>query len=103
MRRIAHAALLAALILSSTASFAATRTRKVRATTCVGATPCWVCKNCRYCKHCAKDGGKCGVCRRSLGSHATLTPWMVFVRSRLRVRAVFALTSRMLANCRAAR
>jgi hypothetical protein len=33
--------------------------------TCVGAEPCHACKNCKYCKHCAKEGGTCGVCKRS--------------------------------------
>lgn len=32
--------------------------------TCTGADPCHACKNCKYCKHCAKDGGKCGVCKK---------------------------------------
>ena len=35
------------------------------AATCTGADPCNACKNCKYCKHCAKDGGTCGVCKRS--------------------------------------
>jgi hypothetical protein len=33
--------------------------------TCTGSDPCHACKNCHYCKHCAKDGGTCGVCKRS--------------------------------------
>jgi hypothetical protein len=33
--------------------------------TCTGADPCNACKNCKYCKHCAKEGGTCGVCKRS--------------------------------------
>jgi hypothetical protein len=33
--------------------------------TCTGADPCKACKNCKYCKHCAKEGGTCGVCKRS--------------------------------------
>jgi hypothetical protein len=33
--------------------------------TCTGSDPCNACKNCKYCKHCAKEGGKCGVCKRS--------------------------------------
>lgn len=37
----------------------------LHAATCVGATPCRACKNCSSCKHCAKDGGTCGVCRRT--------------------------------------
>jgi hypothetical protein len=32
--------------------------------TCTGSTPCNACKNCKYCKHCAKEGGKCGICKR---------------------------------------
>lgn len=32
--------------------------------TCKGSDPCNACKNCKYCKHCAKDGGKCGVCKK---------------------------------------
>jgi hypothetical protein len=32
--------------------------------TCTGSDPCNACKNCKYCKHCAKEGGKCGVCKR---------------------------------------
>lgn len=36
----------------------------VHAATCTGATPCNACKNCKYCRHCAKNGGRCGVCRR---------------------------------------
>ena len=34
------------------------------AATCTGADPCHACKNCKYCKHCAKDGGKCGICKK---------------------------------------
>jgi hypothetical protein len=34
------------------------------AATCTGADPCHACKNCKYCKHCAKEGGKCGVCKK---------------------------------------
>jgi hypothetical protein len=63
MKRIAHACFLLLFLLTSTTTFAATRTRRVLAT-CTGSTPCRACKNCRYCKHCAKEGGKCGVCRR---------------------------------------
>ena len=33
--------------------------------TCTGSDPCNACKNCKYCKHCAKEGGTCGVCKRS--------------------------------------
>ena len=33
--------------------------------TCYGNDPCNACKNCKYCKHCAKEGGTCGVCRRT--------------------------------------
>jgi hypothetical protein len=36
----------------------------LHAATCVGDTPCNACKNCSSCKHCAKNGGKCGVCRK---------------------------------------
>ena len=36
----------------------------VFAATCTGADPCNACKNCKYCRHCAKEGGKCGVCKR---------------------------------------
>jgi hypothetical protein len=32
---------------------------------CKGKTPCDACKNCHGCKWCAKDGGTCGVCKRS--------------------------------------
>lgn len=63
MKRIAHVTFLALFLLGSTMTFAATRARQAAAT-CTGATPCRACKNCRYCKHCAKEGGKCGVCRR---------------------------------------
>ena len=63
MKRIAHATLLAILILAPTTTFAAARTRRAAAA-CTGSTPCRACKNCRYCKHCAKEGGRCGVCRR---------------------------------------
>jgi len=55
--------LLLLLLLTPTAVFGAARTRRAAAT-CTGSTPCRACKNCRYCKHCAKEGGKCGVCRR---------------------------------------
>lgn len=37
----------------------------VEMATCTGSDPCNACKNCKYCKHCAKDGGTCGVCKRS--------------------------------------
>ena len=37
--------------------------------TCYGNDPCNACKNCRYCKHCAKEGGTCGVCKRSANLH----------------------------------
>jgi hypothetical protein len=63
MKRIAHACFLLLFLLTSTTTFAAARTRRAAAT-CTGSTPCRACKNCRYCKHCAKEGGKCGVCRR---------------------------------------
>lgn len=33
--------------------------------TCLGKDPCKACSNCKYCKHCAKDGGTCGICKRS--------------------------------------
>jgi hypothetical protein len=36
--------------------------------TCTGADPCHACKNCHYCKYCAKEGGKCGVCKKSVSS-----------------------------------
>jgi hypothetical protein len=36
----------------------------ISAATCTGADPCHACKNCKYCKHCAKEGGKCGVCKK---------------------------------------
>ena len=42
--------------LAASASFA----------TCTGSDPCKACKNCKYCKHCAKDGGSCGICKRSM-------------------------------------
>jgi len=61
MKRIAHVAFLVLFLLVSPTTFAATRRA---AATCTGSTPCRACKNCRYCKHCAKEGGKCGVCRR---------------------------------------
>jgi hypothetical protein len=63
MKRIARACFLLLFLLSSTTIFAAARTRRTLAT-CTGSTPCRACTNCRYCKHCAKEGGKCGVCRR---------------------------------------
>jgi hypothetical protein len=63
MKRIASVAFLALFLLASTTAFAAAPRRRVLAT-CTGSTPCRACKNCNYCKHCAKDGGKCGVCRR---------------------------------------
>ena len=31
---------------------------------CTGAKDCNACKNCKYCKYCAKNGGKCGVCKK---------------------------------------
>ena len=31
---------------------------------CTGSDPCYACKNCKYCQFCAKQGGKCGVCKR---------------------------------------
>ena len=34
---------------------------------CSGDAQCSACKNCSGCKHCAKDGGTCGVCKRSKG------------------------------------
>jgi len=37
----------------------------VEKATCTGAKNCSACKNCKYCKHCAKDGGTCGVCKKS--------------------------------------
>ncbi len=37
----------------------------VSLSTCTGSDPCNACKNCKYCKHCAKDGGTCGVCKKS--------------------------------------
>jgi hypothetical protein len=37
--------------------------------TCTGSDPCNACKNCKYCKHCAKEGGKCGVCKRNAPLH----------------------------------
>jgi hypothetical protein len=33
--------------------------------TCTGAKSCTACKNCKYCKHCKKEGGTCGVCKKS--------------------------------------
>lgn len=38
--------------------------RAAFAAKCEGKTPCNACKNCSSCKHCAKDGGKCGVCKK---------------------------------------
>lgn len=63
MKRIASVAFLALFLLASTTAFAAAPKRRSLAT-CTGSTPCRACKNCRYCKHCAKEGGKCGVCKR---------------------------------------
>jgi hypothetical protein len=62
MKRIAHASLLLLILIGPATTLSATRARI--AATCTGATPCRACKNCRYCKHCAREGGKCGVCRR---------------------------------------
>lgn len=36
--------------------------------TCRGAKNCRACKTCEYCKHCAKNGGKCGVCSKTVSS-----------------------------------
>jgi hypothetical protein len=63
MKKTAHVTLLLLFLLAPTTTFAAARTRRAAAT-CTGSTPCRACKNCRYCKHCAREGGKCGVCRR---------------------------------------
>ena len=73
MKRIAHASLLLLTLIGPTTTFAATRAR-LMAATCTGSTPCRACKNCRYCKHCAKEGGKCGVCRRR-GSEQRQAGW----------------------------
>lgn len=32
--------------------------------TCYGNSPCAACKNCKACKYCAKNGGKCGTCKK---------------------------------------
>jgi hypothetical protein len=64
MKKLAHLSTLILILLTSTMTFAAVRTRRTPLATCVGATPCYACKNCRYCKHCAKEGGTCGVCKR---------------------------------------
>lgn len=64
MKKIANVSLLIFILLAPAATFPATRKSRVLAT-CTGSTPCRACKNCRYCKHCAKEGGRCGVCKRS--------------------------------------
>ena len=40
--------------------------------TCTGADPCNACRDCKYCKHCAKEGGTCGVCKRSFKGRGAL-------------------------------
>ena len=37
----------------------------LHAATCTGANPCDACRNCSSCKRCAKEGGTCGVCRKT--------------------------------------
>lgn len=37
---------------------------------CTGQTPCTACKNCHGCRWCAKDGGTCGVCKKSTNYQA---------------------------------
>ena len=63
MKKRIQVGLLLILLLAPTTVFGAAHTRRAVAT-CTGSTPCRACKNCKYCKHCAKEGGKCGVCRR---------------------------------------
>jgi hypothetical protein len=64
LRIPALAALTTLILLAPGSALAAKRARRPAPAKCTGSTPCRACKNCRYCRHCAKDGGKCGVCRR---------------------------------------
>jgi hypothetical protein len=63
MKRNLQVGLLVFLLFVPPAVYSAVRARRLTAT-CTGSTPCHACTNCRYCKHCAKEGGKCGVCKR---------------------------------------
>jgi hypothetical protein len=56
-------AMLSATLILALSSFVAAEA--LLGATCTGADPCNACKNCKYCKHCAKEGGKCGVCKRN--------------------------------------
>ncbi len=47
-------------------------TSDVTFATCTGADPCHACKDCKYCQHCAKNGGTCGVCKRSFKGRSAL-------------------------------
>lgn len=59
MKRVVFCAILAfgVTISSVTLSYAGG--------TCTGSDNCSACKNCTGCKHCSKDGGSCGVCKKS--------------------------------------
>lgn len=65
MRKSAFASFIAHLLL--VAIFVNQIPLDLSSATCTGADPCHACKNCHYCKHCAKEGGTCGVCKRSAG------------------------------------
>jgi hypothetical protein len=60
-----HKRTLATFFLSLIVMFALAWAKSLPAATCTGADPCHACKNCKYCQHCAKQGGTCGVCKRS--------------------------------------
>jgi hypothetical protein len=56
---------LASLLLVVSISSAMPITGGAFFATCTGADPCRACRNCNACKHCHKDGGTCGVCKKS--------------------------------------
>jgi hypothetical protein len=60
-----HKPTLAIVLFMLALLFTAAGTKDLFAATCTGSDPCHACKNCKYCRHCAKEGGKCGVCKRS--------------------------------------
>ena len=61
-----HKRILATFFLSLIVMLAAlSGAKSLPAATCTGADPCHACKNCKYCQQCAKQGGTCGVCKRS--------------------------------------
>ena len=40
---------------------------------CTGSDVCTRCKNCSSCKYCAKQGGTCGVCKKTSDQGAAST------------------------------